>query len=221
MPARRGVASKHAVTHRPFAALQREVGRTTHRPSPNDYCSDNNRSAGTRKAGRISSRKSSCRRGRSSYGGTQHRRQRPRQQRPHRPLPPRHRSPDIRSRPDIRSPDSLRRALRQRRRPEVLELRPRRHGSHWQRAIFTRLLRGSGLRSACHAVRCGDLDAMSISCQLMHAPPQRCANSTSAHAGRPPQGRRRAQRRRSSLCPAGSTCRERRSASRRASTASE
>ena len=40
----------------------------------------------------------------------------------------------------------------------------------------------SGLRSACHAVRCGDLDAISISCQLMQAPPQRCANSTSAHA---------------------------------------
>ena len=81
-----------------------------------------------RKSVWIDRRKSSCRTGRSSCGGTQQRQQRPRL-----PLPHRHRSPDTRSRdsrPDSRrSADSLRRALRQRRRPEVLELRPRRRGS--------------------------------------------------------------------------------------------
>jgi hypothetical protein len=73
--------------------------------------------------------KSSCRRRRSrSHCGRPP--PPPRRQQPRRPLPHRHRSPDTRSRdPDIHSPDSLRRALRQRRRPEVLELRQRRRGS--------------------------------------------------------------------------------------------
>ena len=76
---------------------------------------------------RISS-KSSCRKRRSRSGRRpppQLHRRRPRRQRPR--LPPlRRRSPDTRI-PDSR-PDSLRRALRQRRRPEVLERLQRRRG---------------------------------------------------------------------------------------------